>query len=228
MAIIQANFTPAKQRTFDYQAFRAEFVRRKRQTSYQRVHEDAAKQPKPEPLISAEGKPHWAEFQIEPGIANLIHCWQAERYTDPDDGLIRYTQGALELVRHPVVEPFALDVIENEAQLLRATNGRTFLTTEEYRILNLSKRYLAESDAQLFRHKYYGFEPKYRRDGSLIESLMFGWIAKATGYTPAYVEMLLIAAENVYRMRATLGMESAPEVQLAPARTRESSIGRAA
>ena len=231
MAVLEFHFAPkpVDPPRFDYAAFRAEYSRRKRQTEYERIRENADRQPKQLPLWTAEGKPFWAAFQVEPGlgVSNLIHNWQRERYIDPDDGKVRYTQSALDLVRHPVVEPSALAVIEHEAQIYAATGGRTFLTPDEDWILGLSKRYLREADHMEHRRKYYPYEPKYRRDGSLHEDLMFNWIASVTGYTPDKVESLLNASENVFLMRAALGLEAQPDVKQVE-RRQETSVAKAA
>jgi hypothetical protein len=227
MTVIQADFAPP-QPGFSYQQFRAEFVRRKKQSLYAQIVENADKLPKQLPLWTADGKPYWASVMLDPGISNIIHGWQRERYIDPDDGQIRYTQSVLDLVRHPMVEPYALEVIEQQAQLLKATDGRTYLTPDEYKLLNLSKKYLAEADQLDYRHKFYGFEPRYRSDGTLVEQFMYRWISSMTGYSVSYIEGLLITCENVYRMRAVLGYDSEPEVQVAPARQREASANIAA
>jgi hypothetical protein len=223
MTVIQADFAPPK-KTFDYASFRAEFVRRKRLTRYQRVIEDADKAHAEALVDNAAredgGRPHWASVQEAPGIASIIHEWQAERFEDPNNGRIRYTQGVLETVRHPVVEPHALAAIEHLAKLWQVERGRTFLTPDEFRVLNLSKRYLHECDRHEWKAKNSGFEPVYRKDGSLVEKIMFSWVSRMTGFAVSYVETLLISCENVYHMRAAIGMDGLPEVRLVVPRTR--------
>ena len=193
-------------------------------SSYQRVKEDADRaheQALADAAALEEGeKPFWATVQEAPGIANIIHQWQAERFIDPDTGSPRYTQGILETVRHPVVEPHAIAAIEHLAKLWQVERGRTFLTPDEFKVLNLSKRYLNNCDRHEFRAKNSGFEPAYRKDGSLVEKIMHRWISRATGFSVGYVETLLISCENVYSMRAAIGLEGAPDVKLAVPRSR--------
>lgn len=228
MAVIEADFTP-KQRTFDYAAFRAEFIRRKRMTSYQRANEDGerarAETRASVPPPTAEGVPFWAEYQIEPGIMNTVHIWQAERYCDPDTGIVRYTNGVLEQVRniYSAVEADAINCIEHQALVWKLARGRTTLTPQEHRIHALSVRYLRECDTFVFQAKNRGFEPCYYPNGELVEKIMHGWIGKVTGFTPSYIEELLIIVENVYALRAVLGMDEAPEVRVQVAARRDSS-----
>lgn len=223
MAIIEANFAPPKT-TFDYPSYRAEFVRRKKLSTYQRIREDAdraheAAQADAAALESNE-QPFWSSVQIDPGVMNIIHEWQRERYIDPEDGQVRYTQSALDLVRHPVVEPYAIAAIEHKAKLWQVERGRTFLTPEEFRVLNLSKQYLTHCDRHEFRAKNSGFEPIYRKDGSLVEKVIHRWVSHKTGFAISHIETLLIGCENVYSMRAAIGMEGQPDVRLVVPRTR--------
>lgn len=247
MAIIEANFAPPKT-TFDYPSYRAEFVRRKKLSTYQRIREDAdraheAAQADAAALVNEHGVPHWAEYQDAPGIMNTVHTWKAERFHDPNtmmcnerglrieaSGKVRYTDGLLQQVRNIYngIEPDAVSCIESESQTWMSAEGRTFLTPEEFRIHNLAIRYLAESDTFKFRVKYQGLEANYHTDGSPVEEFMHRWISRMTGLSVTHIETVLITVENIYRLRATIGLDSEPEVKVNIAKRYATIRGKAA
>lgn len=170
---------------------------------------------------TATGAPFWAEFALVPGIANVAHTWQAERYHDPDDGSIRYSAGLLETTRnlYSMIEPLALEAIENEATCLLRARGRVSVTPDEWRAHTLSREYLTHCDRARWQARHPGFEPAYRADGGLVEEFLWRWVAQqmfgnSSQVWQVRVEELLIAVENVYALRAALGMEDAPPITL--------------
>jgi hypothetical protein len=210
---------PKPQPTFDYAAFRAEFVRLKQQTSYQRANEKAEQAKKERVVESVDGVPVWALYQFALGIAATIHAWQWERYHDPTATahhvtLIRYTYGLLERVRAYQVEPEALASIDAQALVWCASQGRTWLWQDEHRAVNLDRRYMRECDTFKFKAKYPSFEPKYRSDGRMIERIRLAWVARQMELGALQTWMLLSAAETVFKQRAMLDMDAAPEVRL--------------
>jgi hypothetical protein len=234
MSVIQADFAP--QRTFDYKTFRAEFVRRKRQSSYQRVNENGAKAQaamiaEASTRVNEDGVPNWAEYQDKPGIMNTVHVWKAERFHDPNtmlcdeqgirietSGRVRYTYGLLEQVKniYDNIEPDAIACIDSESKTWVSAQGRTYLTSEEFRILNLSKRYLAEGDHFDFKVKYQGMEARYTEGGALVEEFMHRWISRMTGLSEWHIELALAGIDTVYALRAMLGMDTTPEIRVVP------------
>jgi hypothetical protein len=234
MTIIEGEFVQHKP-SWNYKDFRSEFVRKKRQTSYQRVHEGAECERERKAVAlaaecppTADGVPHWADYQIAPGIMNTVHTWQAERYQDPNspETKIRFTQSALDQVRniYSGVEPFAIENVEYEALTWTASRGRTYLTPQEHRVLQLSKRYMGECDRFEFKARNPGFEPSYHDNGELVVSIMYRWISRTTGFSVKYIEAALVACENVYRMCDVLGMESAPSVRVPIAPVKRTEI----
>jgi hypothetical protein len=212
-----------------YAKFRAEYVRLKGMSIYERMAEKDARrrvEREAERAAARHGNvPIWAWYQRHVGIYQTIHVWKAERYTDPDPDQwgahkIRYTPGALVRVKEYAVEPAAIEALDAEAEVWLAADGRTWLWSDEHRALQLEKRYLREATDKEKSHKYGRFAQSVERRGGgpVAETLLRGWIAEQMGTTPKMVKWLLLCAENVYALRAALGVDTEPVVRLANAR----------
>jgi hypothetical protein len=238
MTVLEINFQPKSvtKPAFDYPAFRAEYLRRKKMSSFERVKEDADRAHEQAladaaALVNVDGIPHWAEYQDAPGIMNTVHMWQAERFHDPNtmlcdergirievSGLVRYSNGLLERVKniYSIIETYAIASIEGQSRIWVDARGRTYLTSEEFKLLNLSKRYMAEGDTFNFRVKYQGMEARYTESGTLVTEFTHRWISRMTGLSEWHIELTLDAIDSVYALRAQLGMDTAPEVRHVP------------
>lgn len=208
-----------------YAGFRAEFVRLKSMSVYERMAEkDAAREAErlaEKAAARHEGVPIWAWYQRNVGIYQTIHVWQAERYTDPEpdewgNHRVRYTPGALVRVKEFKVEPAAIEALDGEAEVWLAAKGRTWLWSDEHRALQLEKKYLREATDPDKSHRYgkYAQCIERRGGGPVAETLLRGWIAEQMGKTPKIVKWLLLCAENVYALRALLEIDDEPSVRL--------------
>lgn len=210
-----------------YAAFRAEFVRLKSMSVYERMAEKdeqtAARRRMEQRADVHDGVPVWAWYQRNIGILQTIHVWKAERFQDPDEARkgitrIRYTGGLLRRVREYQIEPAALECIDQEAMIWTSARGRTWLWSDEHRALNLEKRYLRDCGTRAFAARFGAFaqtDLAVSRGGPVRMKVKARWIAQEMGVTPERVEHLLTGVSNVYELRALLDMDDVPEVRIA-------------
>lgn len=201
-----------------YAGFRAEFVRLKSMSVYERMAErdeqTAARRQLAQQADKHDGVPVWAWYQKHVGIAQTIHVWQAETRYDRDKGRVLVGDGLLERVRGYAVEPLALANIEAESAVWCASGGRTWLYSDEHRALSLEKRYLRDNG----RLGKWAQSAERRKGGPVAETLLLGWVAEQMGTSAKRVKHLLQSAERVYALRAQIGVDGEPVVRLAAPR----------
>lgn len=205
-----------------YAQFRAEYVRLKSLSIYERMAEkDAAKKAEREAQRRAdmhEGVPIWAWYQRKIGIYQTIHVWKAERYKDPDPGSDKWytSSGLLERTKTFAIEPAALERIDEESMVWTSARGRTYLWSDEQRALALERRYLRECTTRSFAAKYDAFAQTHHESGGPVGTkLKYAWIARQMDSSPDAVEHLLNGATLVYELRALLDMDETPPVRIA-------------
>lgn len=204
-----------------YAAFRAEFVRLKSMSVYERMAEKdeqtAARRQMQRKADMHGSVPIWAWYQRHWGITQTIHIWQAETRYDRDRGRTLVGDGLLERVRGYAVEPAALANIEAESAIWCATGGRTWLTSDEHRALILEKRYLRDNG----RLGKWAQCVERRKGGPVAETLLLGWVGEQMGRSAKQVKHLLQSVEHVYALRAQIGVDGEPAVRLAAPRRAE-------
>lgn len=203
-----------------YAAFRAEFVRLKSMSVYERMAErdeqTAARRQLAQQADKHGSVPIWAWYQRHWGITQTIHIWQAQAHYDADKGRVLVGSGLLERVREYQVEPAAIAAIEGEASVWLLSGGRTWLYSAEHRACVLEKRYMREATQPGKADKFgrWAQSVERRRGGPLAESLMRGWIAEQMGTSAKRVKQLLQSASHVYALRAQIGVDGEPSVRL--------------
>jgi hypothetical protein len=226
---------PAFGSTAWYAQFRAEFVRLKGMSVYERMREKDAqtrirRQQEAEQLLKV-----WTWVAVHLGIYRIMGVWAAEFWRDPDTNEPRLDTGILRKTQASAVEPLAIDHLRQQAEAWESAQGRDYLTPFEARCLALEREYMQGCQTADFRRRWGDrfAARQYRmvwkvdqREEEFEENEVdptgcYAWIVhrlasdpKARVFVaPHEVKAAIVSGGRVYTLLEALGRELKPEVR---------------